>query len=276
MGAVIGWSIAVAVLLLILFAPVGIRLRVSDRGGCSDVGQKSDPCADERVPWCICLQILCFFLPLFPKKKKRPRLRDYRIKHLKKEGARLRRRQRRMEKRRARRLAKQKKRRAEEKKKKKLDKENKITDIPAMLRLVTRMLGAILPRTGKYFQIRIKRCTIRIGTGDAAQTAICYGTVSALLAQLFALLRSSQTVTKNAEKHVSLIADFSGRPSSFSCDIRATTSLFAFLRLFFRGAGIYLDEKVRQDAKRSDAQRAAKAAAEKKAREDILNELMGS
>ena len=61
--------------------------------------------------------------PYFPKREKRPRLRDYRIKHLKKEGARLRRRQRRIEKRRARRLAKQKKRRAEEKKKKKLDKE---------------------------------------------------------------------------------------------------------------------------------------------------------
>lgn len=69
MGAVIGWSIAVAVLLLILFAPVGIRLRVSDRGGCSDVGQNQIPVRMSGCHGASVCRSCVFSSPYFPKRK---------------------------------------------------------------------------------------------------------------------------------------------------------------------------------------------------------------
>ena len=156
-----------------------------------------------------------FFFPLFPKRKKRPRLRGLSDQTLKKKRCALRRRrQRRMEKRRARRLAKQKSGVQRKKRRKSLTKRIKL---PIFRQCFVWSLVCWAPfcrgpanifkfeSNGVPFasvrEMPHKQPFVRHGVGLAC-TTIC----------AFAFFPNGD---KNAEKHVSLIADFSGRPSSF-------------------------------------------------------------
>ncbi len=246
MATAITWSAIVAFLLLILFLPIRVTVRIR-----------------EKVS--VRLYILCFSKQLFPQKEKQPNPRDFRIGALRRWGEKLKKKLAKKKK------AARKKAKAAEKKKAQRPQSR---DIAATLRLTKRLLQTVLGRAGKYFKIKIRRCTIRLSTGDAAQTAILYGAVSAALNQMLFAMRQVGMVEKHAKKHIRLIADFSGRPPAFSADIHALTCPLRAAALAIKAGFLYLDWRRKKLSGETEEQRRARMQSEREAQKELAKELL--
>ena len=194
------------------------------------------------------LRILCFSFSLFPKAKK-VRLRRYTAKGSKKREARA---ARKAKKRRARAL----KRAAKHKRAQKGAKPPKKRTLKENLVLVRTLSSALIRKTHRHLHLSAARLHIRVATGDAATTAILYGTVSASLSYLLAVL--DRTVDLRSKPHdVSVFADYLSERSSADVKLVFSMNAAGALALLFSAVLTLLRSKLtRRTAQKNQAKKA--------------------
>lgn len=173
---------------------------------------------------------LCFLFlrfPLYPKKQKKIKIRDYSKKKLRK----------RKKKKRVAPAAS-----ATSKKKK---------TAPQALRTVRLLLYIfknVYERFFPTFRVRVCRLHTTVATGDAAKTAILYGAVCQGVSYLLEALR---TVTGHPVKEddVAVFADFLGEKTTFSLHILFSTNLWRILLLALRAVISFLKFNKNEKAK---------------------------
>ncbi len=164
------------------------------------------------------LKILFLKIPLYPKSRKKPKLRDYTQKNLSKKEKK--------EKRKAKakkakeyRSGQNKKNAAHSKTKEKMT----AADIIELLQLVTVLARTFFLKFTHHLQINMTKVHITVASEDAAKTALTYGAVSGAVACLLELLDNTVKVKPNAKKDIEVKADFLSEASSV--DIVASASL---------------------------------------------------
>ena len=156
---------------------------------------------------------------LYPRKKK-IRIRDYRVKKLQK---------------RKKKALKKSKKRSERKKAHSMGGEKKkktIQDHIRTLKLITLFLSKIQERLRNTFHIKIKTLKIAVTSEDAASTAMLYGLISGILAHLFAIADSFLRTTY-VWKHISVYPDYCGTNFNVALKVRLSSNLFQLVKLIF-------------------------------------------
>ena len=115
---------------------------------------------------------------------------------------------------------------AEDKKEGEKGKEKKkrsFGDILDIVTLVTGIAKTVIAKTFGHLRLKMTRVRIKIGTGDAATTAITYGAVSQSINVLFALLSEVKRVKLPEPDDIDVCADFLAEKSDI--DIKISFSL---------------------------------------------------
>lgn len=110
----------------------------------------------------------------------------------------------------------------------------KKTDILALIRLAIRILKQIARKFPSYFKLKIKRCIIKVGGKDAAETAIRYGAVRAGVSALATVADSCFTVKTTRKSVLTVDPDFLSDKSTISLSMDFYTSIRAVLALALR------------------------------------------
>ncbi len=201
-----------AFLLFLLFMP--IRVHVSYDG-------------DIRLK----LSVAFLSFLLFPRKKK-VSIRYYSKKN--------------MEKRRKKALKKAQK---EERKRKKTPppppvppKKKTIKDHLRMVKLILLILKKVQKRARGAFKLHISHFCAVLATGDAASTALLYGTVSQSCAYLLALSEGFIKTTYRT-KNIVIVPDYCGNETKFLIRLHLTTDIFHLLMLAFSALFAYLSSQ---------------------------------
>ncbi len=97
-------------------------------------------------------------------------------------------------------------------------------DIVGLIKLLLKVVAAVLRKFPKHFGVRIHAYEISVAMGDAAKTAIAYGTVTGLSANLFKALKKATRFRVSRNAPVNVYADFLGtKPRANICiDINVT------------------------------------------------------
>ena len=188
------------------------------------------------------LLFLCFSVTLFPRQKKRVRFSKHTPKGVEK-------RKRRAEKKRAKKAQK-----AEKKAKKDaLDAAKKAHEpkgkptLRDNLALARALVSALVRKTNKHLRLTAARLHIRVATGDAATTAVLYGSVSASLAYLLAAL-DRVTDLKAKPRDVSVFADYLADKPAVDMKLVFSMRVWGALSLLFSAAITFLRTRRGQKA----------------------------
>lgn len=127
-------------------------------------------------------------------KKKRIRLRDYTVKALRKKRNLFKK--------------KQKKKAVRPIEKKPAPDRHIIKDLDYLVRIFERIILVIIKKFNRSVRVDIKRLTITVATGDAAQTAIAYGAVSQAVSHLIKLLGQYYKINYTRGAQTGVTADF--------------------------------------------------------------------
>ena len=145
--------------------------------------------------------------------------------------------------------AKKEKKRLKKLEKKKQQKGKKGLKSPAelldILTLVTALVKQLTGKFLKHLRIKLTKIKIKIGTGDAAATAIAYGAVTQSINVLFPLLEEVKNFSFPKNKDIDVSADFTAEESEmdihFFISIRVwrllhfgAASFFELIKYFFR------------------------------------------
>lgn len=135
------------------------------------------------------------FSPWYIKNKKN-HLRDYSVKALRKKRILFQKSQKKFLK------------KAEIKKDKTLSNKREVSDLRNLLRYLLRITLVLVKKFNKYLRVDIKRFVITVATGDAAQTAIVYGAVSQVTADLISLFGRYYKIKYTRGAQTGVRADF--------------------------------------------------------------------
>lgn len=83
-------------------------------------------------------------------------------------------------------------------------------DIIGLVKLILKLVSAVLKKFPRHFRVSVLRYEISIGTKDAAKTAMVYGAVTGLSANLFELLRKGTRFRIGRKAPVGVYANFIG------------------------------------------------------------------
>ena len=93
------------------------------------------------------------------------------------------------------------------------------------------LIESIVKRLPETFSLRIRKLSVTVGGGDAAQTALLYGGASTALSLLLEWLdRSVATVRRTRGCRLGVYADFETERFSLDADLALTTTVFRLLR----------------------------------------------
>ncbi len=218
-----GFLIALAIILLILFIKLGVTVRSQ--------GETS-----------LTLGVGIFKIPIFPKKDKEIKLSDYKIAKFRKKQAKLA-------------AAEDKKKRKKRSDKKPSAKDNTAEnaedqedqdtekpkrDIMGLVETVTELVKVFLARFGRHLHIKVRRVVIIVGSEDAATTAVMYGAVCGAVQCLCELLYNclNTRFTKNAEIRVE--PDFCALKPQAEVDITFSVRVWQVFDLLIRTGIAYL------------------------------------
>ncbi len=81
-------------------------------------------------------------------------------------------------------------------------------DILGLVKLILKLVVAVLKKFPRHFRVTVVRYEIAIGTDDAAKTALLYGTVTGLSANLFELLGKATRFRIKRNAPVNVYANF--------------------------------------------------------------------
>lgn len=182
------------------------------------------------------LEVLFLKFRLFPKKEARPDPRKFSKRALEKKIA----------KERKKALKKQKKASAKNTKKQKQEESPKESNgsLTEKIELVLFLVKKLFSALGKRLRIDVKRLNIIVATGDAAETAVLYGAVSASAAALTEfLVTKTKTTLPNAERG-GVFADFVGEKSRVDIEIVLSMRVYQAFGLVFSVAYNYLKKQI--------------------------------
>ena len=94
-------------------------------------------------------------------------------------------------------------------------KKRSVREILDIISLVTAVVKVVIQKTFSHLRLKMTRVRIKIGSGDAATTAIAYGAVSQSVNVLFALLSEVKKVRLPSDDELDVSADF----LSESCEV---------------------------------------------------------
>ena len=172
------------------------------------------------------LSILFFRIPLYPRKKK-VSVRAYSYEKQKK------------------RLARQRKKRIEKQALQKAKRNIKPPSLRARIRYYTALIKRLYPHFLRHFRMDITRLHVRVGTGDAASTAILCGVVSQALAFLLEFLSLHTNLHPRHRADLSVTPDFLAEKSTVDCKIVFSLRVYAILGLGIRLFHHILQSKVK-------------------------------
>ncbi|MBE6718541.1 MAG: DUF2953 domain-containing protein [Ruminococcaceae bacterium] len=168
------------------------------------------------------LKLLFFNIPIFPKKQKKPKAKDYSIKKLRKK-------QKKIEKKNAKKELKKQKKQTEQPANK--DRKKQITEILELIKIV---LEYVMPPFGKYFRLEILKLNIKIGSSDPSKTAVTYGLVSQSVAYIIELLSNITNVDVKKHNGINVYADFMSEKSNAEINIILNLKVWHSLFLAFK------------------------------------------
>ena len=121
--------------------------------------------------------------------------------------------------------AKQKKQEKKQAKKEapKEKKKKSLADILDMIVLIRTLLAKIIKTFFGHLRIDIVRLKIRVATGDAATTALAYGTVTQAVNLLFPVLEKTKNFSTPKKRDIDIVADFAGE--EMEADVEFSFSL---------------------------------------------------
>lgn len=175
---------------------------------------------------CVDLRILFLRFSLYPRKKKKIRIRDYSHKRYKK------------------RLAKSKKR--SERQEKPVKKAKPKIPLRRRIALFVSLFDGIYQRFLRYFRIDIARLRIDVATGDAAKTAILTGVVSQSVAYLCAVLDQHTNLGRTYRAEIAVQPNFLEERSRVEGKFIFSLRIFRLLELGLRFSFNFLKQKITQ------------------------------
>lgn len=129
------------------------------------------------------------------------------------------------------------------KKEKSLPEKRKIADLTHLMRYYFRLVLILLKRFGRSLRIDIYRLVITVASGDAAATAILYGAVSGLTADLLSLCGQYRKIKYKKNAQTGIQADFIGEKWSFDLHLVLRARLYHFISLALRAFMAYLNKQ---------------------------------
>ena len=127
-----------------------------------------------------------------------------------------------------------------EKKKRQKGGKHKLKSPAELLDILTLVTALVKQLTGKFLKhlrIKLTRIKIKIGTGDAAATAIAYGAVTQSINVLFPLLEEVKNFSFPKRREIDVSADFTAEESE--ADIRILFSIRVWRLLHFGAAAFF-------------------------------------
>ena len=127
----------------------------------------------------------------------------------------------------------------------KIDEAEKKKKPLSRFRQLRALLASILTRMPATFSLEIRRLTVRIGTDDAAKTALLYGTVTSSLSFLLEWLdRHLIRIRRIKRDALAVYADFDADEIELCADLRLRTSLLRLLSLAVRALLPYFIKRI--------------------------------
>ena len=119
------------------------------------------------------------------------------------------------------------------------------------LTLAAHLIKKIYKITKGKCRLRIKRLTIVVGSDDAASTALLYGSLSALLAELLDFIDANYIDTKIEKNAVSITPDFTADACKGEISFAISTSLLRAFGMLAKGGISYVRERAKIEQKAS-------------------------
>lgn len=183
-------------------------------------------------------QVLFIKLRIYPKKKKKHRLRNYRIKRFRKRvGRNIKRADAKAEKAK---LKAEKKRAKSEKKSTSDSATPKKRAIKPLARMLLRILRVFIRKFPRYLQTTVSRLVIGVATDDAANTAVTYGYVVQLTQYTITFIEQNSNLRLARNAVVSVYPDFTTSRSTVDIDITLSIRIWQVLSLGIALALAYL------------------------------------
>ena len=130
------------------------------------------------------------------------------------------------------------------------------TEILALVRMFARILRQISRRFPRYFRITLRRCILKVGGNDAADTAVKYGAARAGISYLVTVMDHYFTVKTPKNSSLRIEPDFVYGESSFELSMTLSTTLRALAALAIRTLLAYL-RRPKPERSESDSQGAS-------------------
>ncbi len=180
------------------------------------------------------VRVLGIPIKILPKKKKKVNISAYSKKNRAKYEAG----QKEKALKKAKKKSEKKKKKDEAKEKKKADKaagkvkpKKPIGDI---INMIKDLVAVAVGRFAKHLRIRIARLHIGVATGDAASTAILYGTIAPAVACIAAYLDSTSTLRHPAKSDVDIHADYLSEKMQIDIEIGFSICVWQLFDVLFR------------------------------------------
>lgn len=140
----------------------------------------------------------------------------------------------------------------EQKKKEKAAKPKKsMAEILDLVRLVCRLVSAVIRRFFRHLRIDVARLRVKVATGDAATTAIAYGAVTQSINVLFPLLESIDTLSLPQNADLSVEADFLSDSPELDVMFSFSLRVWHLFSVAFSALGAFLKHQFSKKGKHS-------------------------
>ena len=190
-------------------------------------------------------QVLFIKLRIYPKKKRKYKVKDFKIKRFRKRTKR--------NIQRAEAKAERKRLRAEKKKNRKKKKSGsdeveceqggkKKRAIKPLVRMLLRVLKVFIQRFPRYLQITVSRLVIGVATDDAANTAVTYGYVCQSAQYLITYIKLNSNLKQTKKAVVSVYPDFTAVKPKIELDVTLSIRIWQVIALGIALALAYLNK----------------------------------
>lgn len=194
------------------------------------------------------LRVLFLKFKITPREKKKPSLRKYTLKRyrrsLEKEAAKRKKKETRLDKKKAKKRSDEKKKVADTESKEKPKKS--VKDIIELVGLISAALSGLIKSFGKHLKIKTVRLNITVATGDAAKTAVVYGTVCQSVAYIMELLYNLTGFTVKRNGEVTVIPNFTAESSTLDLKFVFKLRVWHVFAMVFSAGLAFLKKKLKK------------------------------
>ncbi len=245
--------LCVLALLLLLLVPIPLRLVFS-------VGEETT----------LALYLQCLGIPItlfsVPKKKKRPNIKHFTKKYLKRLGEK-------QQKKAAKKAKKSEKKATAAGDEPQTTLHDKIGSFLDILRLVRKIVSILFKRFGGMMRVKVAYLDICVATKDPAETAILYGSIYAALEALWAQIADTRPMKRVHKRDISIFADFTAEKPQARGDITFGIRLWQALGVLMESGAAALSARRERQKDETKEQKRARAEKEARARAEVLREL---